>query len=200
MNPQAMKQVLRQSIIARREAVPKADHDRMSREISLRIIGLEEYKEADTVLGFLSFGAEYESRDWVGQALADGKRLLLPRVNKTTRELDIYQVRDLDSQLEIGSYGIREPIPERCETVGLERIGFILLPGVGFERDGARLGYGGGFYDKFLARLPHRPTLVAAAFSLQLTEGIPQEPTDRKVDRLVTELEVIDCTAERAAA
>jgi 5-formyltetrahydrofolate cyclo-ligase len=200
MNLQAMKQALRQSIIARREAVPRADHDRMSSEISRHIIELEEYKKANTVLGFLSFGTEYESRGWVTQVLTDDKRLLLPRVNKATRELDIFRVCDPATQLEVGSYGIREPIPERCDTVALEEIDFILLPGVGFERDGSRLGYGGGFYDKFLARLPHRPVLVAAAFSLQLTEGIPQEPTDRKVDRLVTELEVIDCTAERAAA
>jgi 5-formyltetrahydrofolate cyclo-ligase len=71
---------------------------------------------------------------------------------------------------------------------------------VAFGRDGARLGYGGGFYDKFLARLSHQPALVAAAFSLQLVEGIPQEPTDRKVDKLITEHEIIHCAAVRARA
>lgn len=146
-------------------------------------------------MGILSFGAEFESDGWVRQVLADGKQLCLPRVNRTTRQLDVYRVNDLDSQIEIGSYGIREPIPAHCELADLAEIDFILLPGVAFGRDGSRLGYGGGFYDKLIARLPHQPVLVAAAFSLQLVEGIPQEATDRKVDWLITENETIHCAA-----
>ena len=86
----------------------------------------------------------------------------------------------------------------------LAGIDFVLLPGVAFARDGARLGYGGGYYDKLLARIdsvkktrPKHPALVAAAFSMQLVKEIPQEATDRKVEWLLTENEVIDCAAER---
>ena len=78
---------------------------------------------------------------------------------------------------------------------GWDEIDFILLPGVAFGRDGARLGYGGGFYDKLLARLPHSPALAAAAFAMQLAEDIPQEATDRRVEWLVTEYETIHCAA-----
>jgi 5-formyltetrahydrofolate cyclo-ligase len=72
-------------------------------------------------------------------------------------------------------------------------VDFILLPGVAFTREGARLGYGGGFYDKLLACMPHRPALVAGAFALQVVPEIPQEDTDRKVEWLVTEHETIRC-------
>ena len=80
-----------------------------------------------------------------------------------------------------GLWGIREPVVERCERLAtLNEVEFALLPGVAFSRDGARLGYGGGFYDKLLARMTHRPALVAAAFALQIVEQIPQEATDVK--------------------
>jgi 5-formyltetrahydrofolate cyclo-ligase len=85
----------------------------------------------------------------------------------------------------------------------LEQVDFILLPGVAFTRDGARLGYGGGFYDKLLARVEQsagHPALVAAAFSMQLIKEIPQEVTDRKVEWLLTESEAIHCSAERTQA
>jgi 5-formyltetrahydrofolate cyclo-ligase len=72
-------------------------------------------------------------------------------------------------------------------------VDFILLPGVAFTREGARLGYGGGYYDKLLAHTPHQPALVAGAFELQVVQEIPQEKTDRKVEWLVTEDGTIRC-------
>jgi 5-formyltetrahydrofolate cyclo-ligase len=81
----------------------------------------------------------------------------------------------------------------------LDTIDFILLPGVAFGRDGARLGYGGGFYDKLLARLTHKPVLAAGAYGMQLIEDIPQEATDRKVEWLATENETIHCAAAGGA-
>jgi 5-formyltetrahydrofolate cyclo-ligase len=93
-------------------------------------------------------------------------------------------------------WGIPEPIIARCTRFdALVELDFILMPGVAFTREGVRLGYGGGFYDKLLARVPHRPTLVAGAFGLQVVAEIPQENTDRKVEWLVTEQETIRCAA-----
>jgi 5-formyltetrahydrofolate cyclo-ligase len=76
-------------------------------------------------------------------------------------------------------------------------VDFILLPGVAFTREGARLGYGGGFYDKLLAQMPHRPALVAGAFALQVVQEIPLDSTDRSVEWLVTEVETIRCNLGR---
>jgi 5-formyltetrahydrofolate cyclo-ligase len=196
MEAQAMKQTLRQSIIAGRAALPQDLHARLSREITAHLLELPPYREACTVLGYMHFGAEFVSEPWLQQVLRDGKRLLLPKVNSATRELDVYHVEEVDTQLAPGAYGIREPLPERCTRLErLDEIDFILLPGVAFGRDGARLGYGGGFYDKLLARLAHNPALAAAAFAMQVVEGIPQEATDRRVEWLVTENETIHCAA-----
>jgi len=199
MTAQAMKQTLRQSIIAGRAALAEELHLRLSREITARLLELPPYCEARTVLGYMHFGAEFVSEPWLQQVLRDGKRLLLPKVNTAIGELDLYHVEDVAEQLAPGAYGIREPIPERCARLEqLQEIDFILLPGVAFGRDGARLGYGGGFYDKLLARTEHSPVLAAAAFAMQIVDGIPQEATDRKVEWLVTENETIYCVAPDA--
>ena len=206
MNTQAMKQALRQSIIAARQKLAVADHDAFSRAIIKSIMQLDAYRQAKTVLAYMSFGAEFATGAWVRQALQDGKQVLLPRVNSSSRQLELFQVADLQQDVAPGKWDIPEPLPEHCRSVDdLERIDFILLPGVAFARDGSRLGYGGGFYDKLLARmtpdgrnaLPQRPALVAAAFSMQLVTEIPQEATDRKVEWLITENEVIHCGAEK---
>jgi 5-formyltetrahydrofolate cyclo-ligase len=189
------KQIIRKRIMAAREQLQPEARAAHSATITERLLQLHEYHQADTVLGYMNFGAEYASELWVRQVLADGKKLSLPRVNRHTNQLDLYWVDDLENQLEPGMWGIDEPVVERCERLAaLNEVEFVLLPGVAFTRDGVRLGYGGGFYDKLLARMSHRPLLVAAAFALQIVEQIPQEATDLKVERIITEQESIACS------
>lgn len=195
----ALKQTLRKTIVAKREQLPVDARAAHSTAITERLLQLPEYRRAETVLGYMNFGAEFESGLWVERVLLDGKRLALPKVNRHTNHLDLYWVEDPENHLVAGMWGIREPVVERCERLsGLNEVEFVLLPGVAFARDGARLGYGGGFYDKLLADLPsdltRRPVLAAAAFALQIVEFIPQEPTDVRVELIVTERETIACS------
>lgn len=193
-----LKQTLRQHIIAARENLPASERQRLSRAVIQSVCELTAYRQAHTVLGYLNFGSELASELWVQQAVADGKRVLLPRVNRASMHLDLYQVRKLEHDVAPGFMGIREPVVERCiKEEALNTVDFILLPGVAFTRDGARLGYGGGFFDKLLAHMPHQPALVAGAFSLQVVQEIPQEITDRKVEWLVTEDGTICCKSGR---
>jgi 5-formyltetrahydrofolate cyclo-ligase len=188
---------IRKKLLALREQLSPDLRAAWSEAISARIAKLEIYRQATTILGYMNFGAEFASELWIQQVLADGKRLALPRVNLHTNQLDLYWVDDLENQLAAGLRGIREPIVERCERLNrLNEVEFVLLPGVAFTRVGARLGYGGGFYDKMLARMTHRPALAAAAFALQIVEQIPQEVTDVKVGWIITEQETIACSAE----
>ena len=199
MNTPPLKQTIRKSILAQREQLPADVRAAHSTAITERLLQLPEYRQADTVLGYMNFGAEFASELWVARVLADGKRMALPKVNHHTNHLDLYWMEDLENQLAAGLWGIREPIVERCERLAVpDEVEFALLPGVAFTRDGARLGYGGGYYDKLLASLNHsggvrQPVLVAAAFALQIVELLPQEATDRKVEWLVTENETMHC-------
>ena len=213
-----MKQTIRKNILSQREHLPADVRDTHSQAITERLLQLPEYRQAEVVLGYMNFGTEFSSERWVARVLAEGKRLFLPKVNHHTNQLDLYRVDDLENQLAAGLWGIREPVVERCERLNNpNEIEFALLPGVAFSRNGARLGYGKGYYDKLLmkllaiqlggqtapaeslvmARLDDESgvALVAGAFSMQIIEDIPQEATDRKVEWLVTESETIHCAA-----
>src|ERR1019366_5854790 len=221
-SPHMTKLGIRKKLLALREKLSPGVRVACSEAISARIVKLEIYRQADAILGYMNFGAEFASELWIQQVLADGKKLALPRVNRHTNQLDLYWVDDLENQLAAGLWGIREPIVERCERlVTLNEVEFVLLPGVAFTRDGARLGYGSGFYDKLLMKQlairlgehttpakslvmarqsggngAHRPALAAAAFALQIVEQIPQEATDVKVEWIITEQETIASSAE----
>ncbi len=199
MTTSSIKQALRKRMLTLREQLSSDVHMAHSAEITARLLQLPAYQQAQAVLGYMNFGAEYASERWVQQVLMDGKKLALPRVNRHTMQLDLYWVDDLENQLAAGMWGIREPIVERCERVStIFEVEFALLPGVAFTRVGGRLGYGGGFYDKLLAQLTEapraqHPALVAAAFAMQIVPELPLEMTDVKVDCLVTEQEIIQC-------
>lgn len=195
VNFTAVKQQIRKQVIAAREQLPVVTRAAHSAAIIERLLQLPGYRQADAVLGYMNFGAEFSSDLWVEQVLADGKRLALPKVNHHTNQLDLYWVEDTENQLAAGLWGIREPVVERCERLdNLNEVDFALLPGVAFARDGSRLGYGRGFYDKLLTNTAQRPVLAAAAFALQVAESIPQEATDVKVEWIITEQETIVCS------
>jgi len=194
--PEVTKSGIRKNTLALRKQLPPEIHAAQSMAIAERLLQLPEYRQSGVVLGYMNFGTEFASDVWIRQVLAARKKLALPRVNHHTNQLDLFWVEDLENQLATGLWKIREPIVERCERlITPNEVEFALLPGVAFSKSGARLGYGGGFYDKLLARMTHRPTLVAAAFELQIMERIPQEATDVKVEWIVTEQRTIDCSA-----
>ncbi len=202
MPAHASKPDIRKRLLALREQLAPMTRAASSAAINARIVRLESYRQANNILGYMNIGAEFASEVWVRQVLADGKRLVLPRVNRDTKRLELYRVDDPDWQLAEGMWGIREPVVERCERLnGLNEVEFVLLPGVAFTREGARLGYGGGFYDKLLScgseqSRASRPALVAAAFAVQIVEQIPQEKTDVKVGWIITEQETIICSEQ----
>lgn len=181
------KRDLRKRILALRDALPGELRRELGTRITARLLKLDAYREAGTVLAYLSFGGEFDTAAFTRDALANRKKLALPRVNRATRELELFVVRDPEEDVAPGILGIREPLPGRCAPAALEEIGFVLMPGVAFTRDGVRLGYGGGYYDRLLARFASRPALVAAAFSLQVVDAIPVGETDQRVDAVITE-------------
>ncbi len=192
---QMLKQSLRKNILSLRDQLPEKIKTACDAAILSRLVQMPGYISAGTVLGYMNFGSEFASGQWAARVLKDEKRLVLPRVNRHTNLLDLYCVEDLENQLAPGLWGIREPVVERCERLNaINEVEFALLPGIAFSRNGARLGYGGGFYDKLLALAGrHRPVLAVAAYGLQVVETLPQEETDVGVDWIVTESEIIQC-------
>jgi 5,10-methenyltetrahydrofolate synthetase len=185
------KAALRKRVLAARDAMNEADRAHASTVITRALTELPEYTRALAVAAYMSIGGEFATGEFVRRVLNDGKLLLLPRIDKSNRTLDLYMVADPVNNLRAGVWGIREPDPQVCLPGDVRSVDFVLVPGVAFDRRGNRLGYGGGYYDKLLASMPQRPARVAAAFALQIVDTIPHGANDIPVDCVVTERERI---------
>ena len=186
------KSLLRRNFSALRRAIPpdrKAVCDHAIRE-ALR--SLPEFRTAAGVVGFVPFGAEPDLMPFVGET-----RFFLPRFDETCGVYTVAEITDPDRELVSGRYGIPEPHPELPAASESEKSGLLfLIPAVACDRNGVRLGRGGGWYDRLLPSvgLPR----IAVIYSCQLSgEPLPCEEHDRKMDIVVTEKEILRFAAER---
>ena len=138
-----------------------------------------EYKAAKTIYGYLPYNQEVRTVPMLEQAMKDGKRVAVPKCYGDTMRF-IY-MDDL-SKVELGYANIPEPIAD--EPVADDKTALVLMPGLAFTEDGNRMGYGGGFYDKFLAAEPDHPT-VALCYDFQMVDYIPTDDYDIPVDRVL---------------
>jgi 5-formyltetrahydrofolate cyclo-ligase len=137
---------------------------------------------------FVSFGSEIAIAPMIARALAEGKRVAAPRAERAARMLLPYAVGDLQSDLRPGAYGILEPRPDR-PLVPLDEIEVVIVPAVAWDEEGFRLGYGGGYYDRFLPQVD-QAVRIGLGFELQVRTEVPREREDLPVDVLVTEEKV----------
>jgi 5-formyltetrahydrofolate cyclo-ligase len=182
---QSAKKALRASVIARRDALDPETRRTGSQTITAKLIALPEYRAAAVICAYVSFGSEFDSAAFCSDVMASGKRLLLPRINRKTRMLELREVKNLGGDLVAGVWGISEP-GERCRIVPWSAAEFLLVPGVAFTVTGERLGYGGGYYDRLLSGLGAKTPRIAAAFTLQVVNSIPTGPNDQRVHLIVT--------------
>lgn len=187
MTASADKSEIRQRVLAARDAVDPRVRSALALRVTARLLELPEYRKADCVMAYCAFGSEFDTTAFIADALARGKSLVLPRVERVTRALQLYRVHDPASQLAPGIWGIREPMPGLCPEAHAGSIEFLLAPGVAFTPACDRLGYGGGFYDRLIAGFSAAPFFVAAAFALQILPELPVTATDRALDLVVTE-------------
>jgi 5-formyltetrahydrofolate cyclo-ligase len=173
--------------MAARDALDPPARRAFDARITPRLLALLRYREARCVAAYVGFGTEFDTTAFIADVLARGKSLVLPRVERAARSLRLHAVRDLETELAAGVWGIREPRPERCAEVGAAAVDFVLVPGVAFTARCERLGYGGGYYDRLIPGFGGRAFLAAAAYSLQILPQLPLTPADRRVDFVVTE-------------
>jgi len=125
--------------------------------------------------------------------LAHGKRVVAPKTVHRERRMIISEVFDVENDLAPGLWNIPEPRPECLRPVDVSEIDLVIVPGVAFDERGNRLGYGGGYYDRFFTELRDGVPLVAVAFEVQVLPEVPVAPWDRRVDLIITESRIIDC-------
>jgi 5-formyltetrahydrofolate cyclo-ligase len=184
------KAELRRRILARRDALAPEERASLSTAIFKTIRALPAFSTARGVLAYSSFGSEPLTAPFLEAVLEAGKALVLPRIDRAGRRLVLYRVTAPGTDLRPGVWGIQEPDPARCPPVGIEVIDFALVPGVVFDVEGGRIGYGAGYYDRLLETRAAGTALIAAAFELQVVDAVPMAEHDRRVDRVVTERRV----------
>ena len=188
------KRALREATFAARDALTPQWRARASQAIAARIEAMETFARAHVVFLTLPYRSEWDATLLAQRALAEGKVVAAPRVDATSRMLHPYRIDDLARDVAPGHLGIPEPRPD-CAPVALERIDWVLVPGIAFDPAGNRLGYGGGYYDRLLPRLARGVPRIAGAFEAQVVTTVPTAPHDIGVDCIATESRTLVCRA-----
>lgn len=181
------KQALREAAHAARNA--QTNKDELSQQICGAFMSLPEYQAAKTVMFYIDVRSEVRTRHALPAALASGKKIIVPWCNDQG-ELELFHLATMD-ELAIGMYKILEPktelrsLPEKqAKPTDLD---IVMVPGVAFDRRGARMGHGKGYYDKLLQHARPDTPLIALAFECQLFPEIPTAAHDIFMDKIITE-------------
>jgi len=183
-----MKEHIRKEIKEKRRKHSKEEQRKKSKEIKERLFGLPEYRDAKTVLFYVSYNGEVFTHDIIKDALKD-KKVVVPISNLEDNTLSLSVLESWDD-LELGSYGILEPKKECLREISIDDIDLIIVPGVAFDLNRNRMGHGKGYYDKLLEKT--KATTVGLCFEFQLVDKIPTESHDIPVDIIITEERIID--------
>jgi 5-formyltetrahydrofolate cyclo-ligase len=174
-----------------RESIPPDERARRSRAIGDRLFALPELRGAETLLLFSSFGAEVDTSSMIERAHAEDRRVLLPYVEEGAMETAEHAPGD---ELLPSSYGAGEPA--RREPADPQEIDAVIAPGLAFDRAGRRLGYGGGYYDRWLRRSRSDAARIGICFAHQVVDRVPAGSSDERVRVVITEDEVIRVDGE----
>lgn len=189
-----IKQRLRREVLARREAIGEQARAEGSTAISRRLFDFPPFRRAHRIALFWGVRSEVETAPIVEQALALGKRIALPVTLMGERRLRLREICGEDGELQAGPMEIPQPA-ERCPEVAPPEIELVVVPAVAFDPEGYRLGYGGGFYDRLLAKMG--ALKVGIAFESQLVERVPRDQHDLPVDWIITDQRLIECRQAR---
>ena len=191
VGPMSTKQALRRRLLRRLRSQPERARRAKSQSIGRRLRRLTSYRRAKTLLCYVSFDGEVETLPILRQALSDGKRVAVPAIVPPSKHLLAVEIQDPARDLAAGHFGIPHP-RVTARRVALRSLDLVVVPGVAFDRRGRRLGRGGGYFDRFLERLPGSAWKVGLAFDFQLLgENLPEEKHDFPMCRVVTNKEVI---------
>lgn len=198
------KEEIRRQMKVKRDSLSPEKQEKLNKKILDRLFQTEAYKKCEMIFSYMSFRSEVDTKEIIRLALLDGKKVYLPRVKKDT--MDFYEIFHMNDLI-ISSYGIPEPQETQnlCyKTSATEQLEdntkfqkLMLLPGLAFDLSGCRIGYGAGYYDRYLAA--NRASFfykMALAYDIQVVDPIPSDKFDIKADAILTPTRLIDCNKE----
>jgi 5-formyltetrahydrofolate cyclo-ligase len=185
------KSEIRKEIFRARAALPGEEAAAKSGLIAKKLLALEEYRRAKVIMAYVDFRNEVRTDGLIRESLARGKAVAVPFTDTREKRLVPSLLLNYPEDLAPGTWGILEPAPGRLRPVEPAEIDLVVVPGVAFDPMGNRLGYGGGYYDRFLPLTRPDCFHVAPAYELQIVPEIETGPHDRPVHCVVTEERVI---------
>lgn len=183
------KKILRNKILLIRDSLNRNEKEIMDNEIFNKLKNTELYKNARNIFIYISFSNEINTINIIKKALEDKKDVFIPKIYKTNKSMKAIKLNSFDD-LKKNSMGILEPIDD-SKYIEKENIDLIVVPGVVFDKDCNRIGYGGGYYDRYLKDIAYKNNKVVLAYDLQVIDKIESEEHDIKVDYIITNSKII---------
>ncbi|KHD84839.1 5-formyltetrahydrofolate cyclo-ligase [Heyndrickxia ginsengihumi] len=181
------KKTLRTQLKAKLATIDRPKYEQKSLHIATKLYSLPEWKEAEKIAITISNVPEVDTWQIIRKAWEQQKKVCVPKCLSDQKQLEFYELRAF-TDLEKGFYGLYEPIKE-AKKVSKDSIDIIIVPGLAFTYEGYRLGFGGGYYDRFLANFTKKT--ISLAFKEQLIDSLPIETFDIPVRTIVTEDQII---------
>ncbi len=183
-----MKEELRNKLLTKREIYPNWQED--SEKIINKFLSFIDLSNFHTVMLYYPYRREVDTKPLITKLLNLGKKVILPKVSGL--DLKPIQIKDLDS-LVVGYAGIKEPIGKEINP---QEIDMIVVPAVAYDKQGYRIGYGKGYYDRFLPKIRNTSLKLGFAYDFQILEKIPHQPHDYKVDVVITPTQILKTKQE----
>ncbi len=188
---QGLKRQLRKDILKVRNSLTPAQVAEKSKKIAARLLDLDEYRRARTIMIYLDFRNEVRTGELVKESMAAGKIVAVPVTDVAGRRLTPSLLLKYPGGLQPGAWDILEPAPQAVRPLDPEELDLVIVPGVAFDTAGYRLGYGGGFYDRFLLRTAPGTVFAGLAYEFQVLPDIFPGPRDIPVHIILTENRLI---------
>ncbi len=185
-----MKKALKEEIFGKRKALSKEDVEEKSEKIKESLYSLPEFKKAKNILFYVSFNNEASTVDMIKELLDNGeKNIIVPFVEKNNPMLQLSELKNFND-LEPKTFEILEPKKNKIKKIEADKIDLIIVPGIVFDKNGHRIGYGYGYYDRLLEEL-NNAVKIGLCYGFQLVDKVPKEQHDIPVDIIVTEKRIL---------
>ncbi|CAB1245411.1 5-formyltetrahydrofolate cyclo-ligase [Clostridiaceae bacterium BL-3] len=182
---QMNKEDIRKKIKEKRDSMPEIKKRALDNIIFEKVLLSEEYRKAGNLFIFVSFGTEVDTHRIIKRALRDGKNVSVPKTISREKGMIAVKINHFN-ELKSGAYGILEP-----ENINLRMdestIDLCYIPGIAFDKEGGRIGYGGGYYDRFLKMTRKDSKKIALAYSFQILDKVPREEHDIPIDNIISD-------------
>jgi len=178
------KKELRKKMLEMRDQKKPEDRALWDDIIYNKFIGSDYYRNASVIFIFVSFRSEVDTHRIIRKALEDGKVVGVPKVVSKKEGIKVFRIDSMED-LEAGYFGVLEP-KEGCRSIPAEDIGLIVMPGAAFDKEGGRIGYGGGFYDRYLSEAGREIKKIALAYRFQVLDKVTMDENDISVDCIIT--------------